>query len=246
MMSSQAYQGAVALSNMAVTLHERRCYRPAFETLQDAVFLMRLACRPDEQLVDVQDKVHAALYRLAVPIPSKKRDMPFMNLTSLSFDGSSADGWRAVDNLGSSSTRAVLIRIDQSPQADERDMEVDSAVILHNYGLACLYQALQLARFGRRTILADKLRNNAFRILNLSQSMLSARAARPDTDEVLLTYVLFAGVIVTHSLALALQSTGTNSTDVIDCQTRLSDLKAVLKEMPPVSSTMAAAAAAAA
>jgi len=259
------YRGAIALSNIAVSLQGRHCYRQALQTAEDAVLLMKHACRAREQQQGelsnsanahataaaedmINMKIHKALRRIAKPEPSTvtlPRAPPGCEDFSVA---SVSDDTIAMEStvFTLSTNQAVMIRIDEYGMDGARDVDIDSSIILHNYGICCLSQASIST-----PELAQRLCDIALKVLLLTQNLLSGRAELAEdidgTDEITMQKLYFVAAVATNSMACALSLLSLGRTDanqVRECETRVESLLSALREFDAVEHRITIAAAA--
>ena len=207
------YRAAIALNNMAVFLHEKRCDRQAYETFRDALALIQIASRPGGSCPRIDARIHAAVQRLANPVPANRnkqqRRQP-QHPRHLSFSAVSDDADFAKlrdSNSGSLalSPHTTLIRVEEYGTSClvQRDLDLDSSIILHNYGLSCLSQALSLPP--SKSAMARRLSQDAVKLLQLSQAVVASRSHQP-TDDCLLHKLFLIATVATRSQAQAFHS----------------------------------------
>jgi hypothetical protein len=234
-----AYRAAIALNNLAGRLMEQGRESEAVATFRDAVAMLQASCQSrtasgGENLSrsTIDEQVHRALQRLAVP-PPLKRSRTVMSFSSVSDDSDFTKGVESV--LGSTSQSpspmAWLIRIEEygSEGTSQRDFDLDSAIILHNYGLSCLHRSLTISNM--RAV--HKLRFNALKLIHWSHTVLSARTFKSNGQEFDGTgeKVLFISIVVTRSMAQALYRTSQAPDKVERCLLTLERLKLVGREL---------------
>jgi len=259
------YRAAVSLNNMAVNLQSRGCSKQALETFEDAVFLMKMSspvpslaaeCAEEED-VAVNLRVHRAVQRSSKPEgPRRQRndtatDFSFFTLSSDDVNSfASAVSLADCDAAEIQNNRAILIRIDDYGTEGSRVPEIDSAIILHNYGVSCLCASRHVSAFSatrvskrKESAVALQLRNSALNMLTLCQNLLAegpavrAVSAAPldciGDDPVLLQKVYFVAVISTGSMARVLSTySGRQYVAQVDaCRERFSALRGALLEL---------------
>jgi hypothetical protein len=248
-----AYRAAIALNNLAGRMMERGYEKQAAATFRDAVGMMQAACRGRSASVSeipsqltINEHVHRALRRLAITSPPR-RIRAVMSFSSVSDDSDFAKGVESV--LGSTSQSpsplAWLIRIEEygSDGLSQRDFDLDSAIILHNYGLSCLHRSLAIS--DRRA--AHKLRSTALKLINWSRSVLSSHVFKRNDCECVgpSEKALFLLIVITRSMTQALYRTRQALDQVEKCLLSLDRLKLVGRELGYFDRTNLIAAAAA-
>jgi len=221
------YRSAIALNNLAVCLLERHCEEQAAETFRSALALMRSAsnsrsCPCHVSCDDIDLTMHEAAQRFARPMPSRRENI-VITFSSVSDDSDFSAALEAASHGCHSSSHGLLIRIEEygSDCASHRDLNMDCATIIHNFGLSCLALSLSRATAKKEGL---KLRKNSFRLLQLSQSILS-KSANECEDDTLLERVFFLSLISTRSMAQAMFTEKNNEFRVKQCLEHLSDLK---------------------
>ena len=238
--SCSSYRVAIHLNNVGVSLLQRKAYRQALDTLKDAVSVIRstFAGEDDEH----EARRDLMLARAARRLASPKSLVCSSQLVTISDDG----GVTAINSFPSVNQRdrtvyAVAI---EHFCLDERDVDVDSAIILHNFALShlLLSRVAKVERYAQQLRLgAQKVSALAYRTLS---AMMVARNERELEDLVILNPTLFlTAVSVLHSMVQILVESELPSRARQSSQ-RLSMLKAAIKdfEEPSVGSQVAAAA----
>jgi len=238
----QEYRGAIALNNVGVTLLERGCYKQAMDTLQDAIHVMKEVFRPNapaplfqqqqQQKVDVNSPLQNAHRRLAdpqqTPFPSAAAAQA-LHLEAINFDM----GLTPVLNYlheTPSTTSFLPVRIDlpvdfSSPAActfspassmnnNRRDPDLESSIILYNFGVANLLISKVAATSPSS---CDKLRSNALSILQLASGVLSKRSGTCD-DGVEEANLLQMGLLVFHATIQVLVEGGDDFEASVVCE----------------------------
>lgn len=146
-------RSAIALNNMGVELLHRHLYAEALATLHDATQLMKrfLSDRPN---ADEWEMLRRAQLRLCQPIPQvTQNDCVFMDLTDDPFS------FLAFMKNTHSHPRNTLytIRISDVDTACYEDLDMQSAVLLYNTGLANHFAARSQSTMTAFMKLADDL-----------------------------------------------------------------------------------------
>lgn len=153
------YRASIALNNTGVSLLEQRAYRQAIDTFKDAIQVMRLVFtsdnnsnyNSDDGSASVQDKLDRASKRLAQPRPLTK--CPSLDLACLD-DANVHSMWKEAAAAGMSSclpssqtySSSTAFPIRLAGLGGGGDLDVESAMMLYNFGLSYLC----LARFFSR------------------------------------------------------------------------------------------------
>jgi hypothetical protein len=169
-------RAAIALNNMGVSLLDQRAYRQGMETLKDAIFVMKRVFRPQsrnssldatsDSTSSTDIKIHRAVQRMANPQP-----ISFTMITDvLSHDVASphSSPLGSILRESSSSSFTIPIRIEATDIdcPEDRDPDLESALMLYNFGLAHLCMA-KLAKSPM------KLREGALKLFNMAYSIIS-------------------------------------------------------------------------
>lgn len=235
---TKEHRVAVALNNMAVALQERSCEKQALETFQDALSLMKIASRAPgtAPTCDVDAMINKAFQSFAKPKPCKGQTC--LSFTSLPDDADFSAALKCVSN----GCNSLLIRIEEygSEHSSQRDLDLDCAIMLQNFGLSSLCHSYSVPQS------AQKLRNNACQLLQLSHTIISQQASSECNDEDLMQKTFFVALVITKSLAQALFSTTDSEWKVKECMEHLENLKSVIydlgyMEMTPCMNVAAAA-----
>lgn len=232
------YRAAISLNNIACRLQERCCDRQALLTFQDALDFMKAisssSANPTKILPSPQDaemKLHNAAERLARPCPTKIKQGSYRQGLTIATTGDDSDCLETIQTVSIYSYRptAVLIRIEEygCPTLTLRDVELDSTIILSNFGLSYFFLSSSMAESPTADI--ENLRRNSINILKLAQKLLLLRMEDydefSDGDEELLEKVICASLIVTKGLSQVYLTTEKSEWKVKGCFERLADLK---------------------
>jgi len=237
----QDYRGAIALNNIGVQLLERGCYRQGLDTLQDSIHVMKERFRPAvdkssmaQPAAEAQNFLQRAARRLAEPQPmaSASFGVPH-SVETISFDM----GLTPVLNFlqeTPSTTCFLPVRIDipedfsslvcggdnvlysSSPSASmgiqHRDPDIESSIILYNFGVANLL----LSKVNPSHPSSTKLRSNALSIFQLASGVLSKRSGMCE-DGVEEASLLQIGLLVFHCIIQVLVESGNDEEARIVC-----------------------------
>jgi hypothetical protein len=166
------HRAAIALNNMGVALLERRAYRQGMETLKDAIFVMKRVLQPpsiSSQGVGktphptsyAEAKIYRASKRMANPRPVPSDVSIDVASQCSTFSHRSYSG--SVLHGGSSSPLSAPLRIEATDLValDNRDSDLESSIMLYNFGLAhrCM------AKFAKTPI---KLQEGALKLFNMA------------------------------------------------------------------------------
>jgi len=176
------YRGAVALNNVGVTLIERRCYRQAIETLKDAIFVMRGVFNTATEknsasgfasTSGTEARLQRATERLVNPHPVSSSSL----INVISHDGTRIQPSMLSSLLkeGKAPSHSVTIRIESadvdSPYA--RDPDLESAVMLFNFGIAHLCSS----KLSKSEVASKKLNQAALKLFNMAYAIISNKTS---------------------------------------------------------------------
>jgi hypothetical protein len=164
------YRAALAMNNMGVSLLERRASREAMETLKDAVNVLNgLFQIPQEQhnLTCIDDMLHRAYSRVS---QSRSRsDNSFGCIRAIPHD---ADFVTVVPALLESATLLqgvnCVIKV-ESFDSDDRNIDIDCAILLHNFAIAHLATSKTISN----PMSAGRLRFGACKLAGIAHATLS-------------------------------------------------------------------------
>jgi hypothetical protein len=179
---SRDHRAAIALNNMGVSLLERRAYRQGMETLKDAIFVMKCVLRPPSisssqglcktpnSTSYAEAKVHLASKRMANPQPiSSKRSIDVLSQCA-TFSHRSCPSDSVLQGGSSSSPLSSPLRIELTDlvSLEDRDSDLESSIMLYNFGLAHLC----MAKVVKTPI---KLQKGALTLFNMAYSIFAPR-----------------------------------------------------------------------
>jgi len=208
------YRGALVLNNVGVSMLEHGCYKEAVSTLKDAVYAMTCFCRPSPSCWDVGQKVKQAFKTLAGSHPLQTsylrietvsyedRIFPLQCLTDNDEEG---EGYNVQSMTGRLRPTRIEFPDDISSGCSERDSELESAVLLCNYGIA--YFLFSKTVVGHSTSI--KLLENAHTVFELASSIVSNRfASCQDSDYIDEARILSVVLLVVGNVSQVHQETG--------------------------------------
>jgi hypothetical protein len=173
---SRERRAAIALNNMGVSLLERRAYRQGMETLKDAIFvtMQRVIssqglCETPNSTSYAEAKVHRASKRMANPQPISSAISIDVVSQSATFSHRSYPS-DSVLHEGSSSIRGSPLRIEATDlvSLEDRDSDLESSIMLYNFGLA----KLCMAKLVKTPI---KLQEGALKLFKMAYSLFAPR-----------------------------------------------------------------------
>jgi hypothetical protein len=181
------YNAAVALNNTGVALLKRQCYGDAMVTFKDSFSFIRRAFPEPVCLADPSSEENTAfdaeaynlLYdasqRLAAPMPEECLDqelkLRFFSDNDMLPEQEFVE-FAVHDNPCTSSP--VAIRIDrQSNYFEDINLDVECAIILHNYALACRRHS----RTDKAACNSEKLAEGAFKVSYMAWGILGHQRA---------------------------------------------------------------------
>jgi hypothetical protein len=232
------YRGAIALNNMGVSLLEQRAYRQGMDTLKDAIFVMKRVYRPKSGLLtptfslpstsNVKAKLERAIKRMANPHPVPSAwSVGVISHDPTSFYQSTID---SVLRGGPVSPFTFPIRIEtvDFDSLEDRDPDMESAIMLHNFGIAYLCMSKQ------RTNSPGKLQEGALKLFNMSYSVISnmnnmSRLSEEQMQQISETRLLLA-VVVLNNVVQVLTDMGKDS-EANESYQRLVRLGTAIREM---------------
>jgi hypothetical protein len=241
------HRAAVALNNMGVSLLERRAYRHGMETLKDAILVMESVLRPQsksrgygvnsESTSSAEAKVHRAVRRMANPhhVPSA------VSSDVISHGGATS---HPSSFLASPAfTSPVRIEATDLDCPEDRDPDLDSAIMINNFALAHLCVA-------KNTNSPIKLQERARKLFNMAYSIISNQngLSRLSEDEMrrISESRLLLAVAVMSNVVRVLTEMG-EDTEANESYQRLVRLGNAVEELQgrnPLKAKIAAAAAA--
>jgi hypothetical protein len=242
------HRAAIALNNMGVSLLERRAYRQGMETLKDAIFVMKRVLRSssraqgttsDSTTNDTEAKVCRAAKRMANPraVPSA------LCIGAVSHGGTSSRNLLqgSVLREASSSPFTFPIRIEAADldYPDDRDPDLEAAIMLYNFGLA----QLCMAKLAKSPI---KLQEGALKHAKLAyRYAILSRLTESEIRSISKTRLLLA-VLAVDNVVKVLTMMGKHSEANASYQVlvRLGRAIAEFQGRDPLETQMAAAAAA--
>jgi hypothetical protein len=167
----QDHRAAIALNNMGVSLLERRAYRQGMETLKDAVLVMKRVLRPasisqgfgktPNSACNAEAKIHRASKRMATPQPIVPSTV---SIDAISHGATVSH--RSKVHRGSSYPLSSPLRIEATDlvSREDRDSDLESSIMLYNFGLAHLC----MATLAKTPI---KFREGALKLFNMAYSV---------------------------------------------------------------------------
>jgi hypothetical protein len=205
------HRAAIALNNMGVSLLERRAYREGMETLKDAIFIMKRVLRPlpissqginktPKSTNDADAKVERASKRMANlhPTPSVVSIDVISRCSTFSHR---SDSGSVLHHGSSSSPLRYPLRIEAtdfvSLGEEGRDSDLESSIMLYNFGLAHLC----MAKLAKTPI---KLLEGALALFNMAYFVLAplcdqeGHGTREDM-------ILLAAIALNNNVALLTQ-----------------------------------------
>jgi hypothetical protein len=142
------YKRAIVLNNIGVALLSRQAYPQALSTLKDAIFVMRNGLSPSPADVPVNCGAEERVKTAAKLLASHQRHCSVSPVCTIRFEGGCVDIPSALPYLENYLSSVILnpvhIEIADFECLDERDTDLDSALMLYNFGLAHLAMADQL------------------------------------------------------------------------------------------------------
>jgi hypothetical protein len=182
---SRDHRAAIALNNMGVSLLERRAYRQGMETLKDAIFVMKRVllppsissqglCKTPNSTSHAETRVHRASKRMANPQPIPSAISIDVVLQCATFSRRSCPSGSVLHGGSSSPVRIEAtglspLRIEATDLiSEDSDSDLESSIMLYNFGLAHLC----MAKVVKTPI---KLQEGALKLFNMSYCVLAPR-----------------------------------------------------------------------
>lgn len=242
-MISSSHRTCVAINNLAVDLKDRQFDDEAFATLSDAVFAIQVVCNDSPHGTSeaaihhvVEERMQGSVRR-AARASTRRKGPPLVSVVDVLADdacySSAATVERILRTCPIADGHLTFIRIESIE--DDRDINIDQCIILHNYGLACLCQSLRTPSYVQR----HDLQVLALRTLQLSQRLLGVGASQTNGDRTKLQKIVFLAVLSTAALAQVLYRSNAYQsllpasaiTEVLKCLVNLNDLKNAFREL---------------
>lgn len=180
---SQAYRVALALNNIGVDLLERNCLLQARKTLHDAMYIIQgaFACAAIQRNCSYSDrakvkKLHQARERLTHPSSEPTLSTYTVSLQTLCYDPNLLSGIQLQDSERHYSQNMYTfcpIRVETSHFVEIADPELESSIIVANYGIVHFLLALHNSNTpaeGRLLKVAEKCMYMAYDILERGPS----------------------------------------------------------------------------
>lgn len=227
---SSEYRAAMALNNMAIRLQEQGWCNEAFDCLRDASALMGAISGSAESAFvgSVEEKLQRAARRLARYSDKANVCHVTRATTRLSEDADPSRTIEAVSSHNHSlSSRSVFIAFEGG---EERHSTLDTAIILHNFGLSCLLLA-KIASCNYNYPASQSLCFTAIKALSKSEATLSACDSEfSDDDEVALQKIFMIAAVVNRAMIEALTMIGNKESEVRECVANLETIVAALQD----------------
>lgn len=208
---NHVHRAAIALNNIGCSLMEQGCLRQARATFQDSIALLKVTSTGSyESLPQTMDQlIHPAMKRLSSPL----RDALKLGFVMVVPDDVCCSA--AIHKLshgGHQFSRMILIRIEDYGQAsnNERDLEVDSCIVLQNYVASSLYKKISSGHRRKPHGAISDQSSVATKLLRICLNMLARRyenslasAQHQSIDLPLCCRVVAIAYVATYSLVQA-------------------------------------------
>jgi hypothetical protein len=199
------HRAAIALNNIGVSLLERKAYRQGMETLSDAIFVMQRVLRSPSISSQGSDrtpnstsyaeaKVHRASKRMANPQPIPSA----MSIDVVSHCATFSHRSYSVSLLHGGSSSPLRIEAADLVSPVDRDNDLESSIVLYNFGLAHLC----MAKFATTPI---TLQEGALKLFNMVYSILAKLPVKDDGHEIREDVVLLAAATLDNIVVLLTQ-----------------------------------------
>lgn len=243
-----AFRASIALNNMAVTMMERRNYRPAYDTLKDAVAAIKMAV-PSFTAAESSDTENKrqkilAMLKQANRLISKPHSHHLQCLPPLSSTIAislnvmshyarpvSGDGTDFF-TLKSSPTKPAmltLIRVDGTDDVElleTPDSDRTTTIILYNFAVAYLCRA----KDAKSRAAAQKLHEAGTKLLVFCRHLLDSQYKAVSNDIFQLPQIIFLSTVLLKALFQALQESGQHE-ESMTCVSSLESLRSVSAEI---------------
>jgi hypothetical protein len=167
----------MALNNMGVSLLERHCYTQAGATFKEAVALLRSSgSDSNSNIKSTGCSTHGARLRLAQPQPDAKSAstliaLPLLETISNNMTCLDLHSVLASENpTTTTTTTKPTLRAVRTEECHE-DVELISALVMHNFGLSYLLLARTMALCGDKN--ASKYRHGAAKLARIAHSLVT-------------------------------------------------------------------------
>ena len=194
----QAYNTAICLNNVAVSLLERRCIRPAMAAFKDSVSLMKCISslstsgyslgqkRPSSlpEFADLDGKVKRASHDLRHALPDDDITAlpPIQTFNEAEYTQVIASCLSQDENFFLQSDSIFLIRMEMTESSmnphDTPNVDLESSIILNNFANAYLIQAFSLGTTVDSTIMQHL--EAAYQLFHLSYALLHGQSFNQD------------------------------------------------------------------
>lgn len=204
------------------------CYLQAAATFQDAIHLMKAACR-DDGLPD-EEEIHAMIHKAVRKTvePEKRMLSPGdVRILVVPDEPDSHSLEKATALLRSPTSVCFPVRIESQTQSIcEKDPALITSLLLHNFGTTCVVRAHALTNSQART----RLLTNGYKIFNLCQTVLASRC-QACQDQLQLKALFFLGIAVVCGILSCLPVGSSNEKELKRYQTKLARLSAGVIEL---------------
>lgn len=169
----QVRRAVVALNNIGISLLSQRAFRQARATFNDAIALVRFSSQaPQASLTVSASFVHETLgrneQRLARPQPSENVTEE-LHVYSLDLAAGHANQSPLMERNAPQTVPLTAIRVESSILELDPMPEMESAILMHNFGVACHFVALLLSD----QLAIGKIQEGATRLFQISRSLLA-------------------------------------------------------------------------
>ena len=210
MISSTAilpYRAAISLNNIGVVLLEQADFRQALEVLKDAIFVMKLvfpscrSCSSTSNLSNISNeinvKLQCAMERLASP---RSPESCPLTLDAISYEDGNIALLKNCLRHGPTSPFVFPIKITCSDfeYPEDRDVDVESAILLYNFGLAHMCIATARANGGN----GRKAQERALKLFRLSESILVQQSSSCDQLDEQTNIILVAAMVFSSTVRI--------------------------------------------
>jgi hypothetical protein len=190
---SLTFRNAIALNNMGVLLLSRRCYIQAFDTLNDAIMLLKFSSQQHEDGCSLQgfeiesrsiesrsiEKHHLALQRISQPESCENHDTALFEIFRTSEIALEPHPSSSESTVFPSFTPIRIDEIDFSYRSND-SIEIECGIVLYNFAIAhfCMWQS----KTSLRSSPCVSHYECALRLLKISHNLYSKEIYEKGTD----------------------------------------------------------------
>lgn len=219
------YRGAIALNNMGIKMLECGCYRQAMLTFKDAMEVFRTLFRPAEASRSNIDAKLRQAYQGLADSQQKQETTPTFSFRVVTGDDRFTNIASVLQQVGPAH---FLVRFEPVDFCcpTQRNIDLDSAIVLYNYGISklCLASAVSATRASS----ALSLRGAALKVFQLAQCILSSQQQGCE-DDTELSLIYFVAALVLDNVGQLLAGLGRHA-EAAACHSTLTEVRSALYE----------------